>query len=438
MIKKYFIRHWAITLQIGTNSIVGYIFLKILAMKFGLSEEMDGFNIAYSIPFIILNISGFSFLHGIIATQFSKMIASGSGEINEVFSTTLSCMLCLGMILLVVCIMFSKEIAVLFAPGLSPNIQQIIQKLLVLMCPIAFTLGIATYLCAVLFAYSIPIVSEFSHLITRLGVIIWMLLFEHLGLVQIATGLVVSSFIGLIIVWYVFRIKTTLKYKPSFKLHMQGFRSIVRQSAWFMAVAVLAQASMFYMRRLATLDGPGVASAIIYALSLISPLSLIIGKPLAQIIGPKYIEHYTNQSILNAKNILFKQFLFCTFIGTASVVLINLNIEVVIGLLYGGGKFDIHSINAIVPLMKLLNWALIPAILMWVILVPVLNIDKINAGAKTYGFGYALHICFSYLLFYKFGKYGLAYAYVIGMSSQALLGLFYVYRDLSARGTQYV
>ncbi|HVN96727.1 MAG TPA: lipid II flippase MurJ [Syntrophorhabdaceae bacterium] len=435
MTRNDLFKHWALTGQIGFNSIIGYVFLKVLANKFGISEEMDGFNIAYSVPFIILNVSGFAFLHGIIAAQFSRMVASHTTEIDDVFSTTLNGMLCFGLILFLACVIFSKEIAILFAPGLSSSTQKMIQTLILLMCPIAFTLGMSTYLSAILFAYAIPIASELPQLITRLGVIIWMLVSgASISLVQIASGLLAWSFISLILVWYVFRRTTALKYRLSFSWNIKEVKDIARQSSSFMVVAILAQASMFYMRRLATLDGPGVASSIVYALSLVSPLSLIIGKPLAQIFGPKYIRYYANSALIHAKHIFLNLFLLCLIFAVAAVVLINLNADTVVSLLYGGGRFSRHAVEKIVPLFRLINWSLVPATLMWIIFIPVLNVSRSHAGARVYGIGYLLHLLFSYCLFPNYGRYGLAWAYIIGISAQAALGFAYVYHDLSAAG----
>ena len=59
--------------QVLANSLSGYLLYKVIAHYFGISEASSAFDIAFSVPFFIMSISGFSFLHGAISTMAAKL-----------------------------------------------------------------------------------------------------------------------------------------------------------------------------------------------------------------------------------------------------------------------------------------------------------------------------------------------------------------------------
>ena len=155
--------------QIAANSLVGYLFARMLAYQFGTSAQKDGFDIAYSVPFIVLNLSGLAYIHSVVMTQFARMLATKSPDINSVFSVVLTWMMTVAIVLLIVAALFSESLTALLAPGLSPAVQAETRQLLLLMLPLALTLGIGTFIGAILTAHEVPITGEFCQIISRGG-----------------------------------------------------------------------------------------------------------------------------------------------------------------------------------------------------------------------------------------------------------------------------
>jgi peptidoglycan biosynthesis protein MviN/MurJ (putative lipid II flippase) len=81
------VRHGLLTAQIAANALIGYLFLKVLATRFGASAEKDIFDIAYAIPFVILNVGGFAFAHGVMIAHFAKLSATRPEKVAPVFAT---------------------------------------------------------------------------------------------------------------------------------------------------------------------------------------------------------------------------------------------------------------------------------------------------------------------------------------------------------------
>src|SRR5580698_6048587 len=88
--KQLAIRHAKLTAQIVANAFIGYLFLKLLAVRFGASAEQDIFDIAYSIPFIILNVGGFSFAHAVVTSHFARLRTTRPHKLEPLFATTLT------------------------------------------------------------------------------------------------------------------------------------------------------------------------------------------------------------------------------------------------------------------------------------------------------------------------------------------------------------
>ena len=82
--------HAVVFLQLALNTIVGYGFARMLANMYGISATKDGFDIAYSVPFIILNLSGFAFGHAVVSTHFSKLRVENPEKLQPSSLTTTS------------------------------------------------------------------------------------------------------------------------------------------------------------------------------------------------------------------------------------------------------------------------------------------------------------------------------------------------------------
>src|SRR5262245_32470443 len=84
------LKHILHTGQIAGNALIGYLFLKVLATRFGTSAEKDIFDVAYSIPFLILNVGGLGFAHAVVSSYFAKTSVTRPHRSAQLFSTTVT------------------------------------------------------------------------------------------------------------------------------------------------------------------------------------------------------------------------------------------------------------------------------------------------------------------------------------------------------------
>lgn len=423
--------HVLFTLQIGLNVAVSYAFSKVLAYRFGTSAEKDGFDIAFSVPMIILSVGGFGFLSYAVTTHVAKMLESDRERLSSVFSTLLTYMMTICAALLVACIFFSGQVMALLGPGLTPEVMAQMRQLLPYLLPLIISLGFSTYFAAVLAGHSLPLTIEFSLIVTRLGAIGYVLCRGRaFGLDDVALGLSAASFLALAFEWYLVRRATGIRFRVRFYAPEPEFSLIVRQMAGLLAASLVIQISQAYMRRVATLDGVGTNAMLTYVLCVISPISVVLAKPIALTQGPRIARLIAKGDRQAARAMVLRCLLISGALAVGGAWFVWLAAEPLIGLVFGGGRFDAAAVAATAEMLRYCIWALPGLVAGWVILMPMLTMRNEHVPAMVTGMGYAFHLLLTWLMFPMLGRQGIALAYTIAMNLQATLGGFLVYREL--------
>ena len=427
--------HLLVFLQLASNAAVGYVFARLLAYMFGISAEKDGFDIAYSVPFIILTLSGFVFGHAVVTAHFARLRAANPEKLQVVFSTALNLMLVLGAGLVAVCFVIDEPLIKLLAPGLPAETQDHARHWMLLMLPLTMTLGLSTFMSAVLVAYEIPLTAESCQLVSRLGVIVWLFVAGAVcGLDEIAVALVCASVVGLAITAFVLHRQTGLRFTLEFSPLDEHVRGMIWQGGSFMIAALAAQASTAYMRRLATIDAIGTNAMLTYCFGLVAPLSILVGKPLALVMGPTYVALAAQGRYHDARRLLVQNLTISIGVGVTAAALVSMFATSFIRLLYQGGSFDESAVHTTAQMCVVCAWMLPPAIVLWVVLVPTINGKQRFLPAAIYLSGYLVQIAATASLFPVYGKNGLVIAYLLGVYLQALLSTAVAVRECFAAG----
>lgn len=426
------LNHLLLVGQIGANSVIGFVFSRMLSAMFGLSSAKDGFDIAYSVPYFVLNCSGFAFGHAVIATHFARLRIASPEKLQSAFSTLLNTMLLVGLVLMAGCVVADRQLITLLAPGLDPEVQEQTRRLMLLMLPLTLTLGVGTYLSAVLTAFSVPVSSELCQLASRLGIVAWYFLIgPTFGLEAVAMGLVAASPLALIYEWRLLARHARLRYTLALDMHDPEFRAVLGQCGAFLVAAISAQFSMAHMRRLATLDGPGTNAMLTCCFALVSPVSIIVGKPLAMVMGPAYARLLAANQHAAAQRVLWKSFAVTLTAGVATSGVLMALAPHVIKLLFFGGQFDLAAVASTAQMCRSMVWALPAAVVLWVVLMPILSKRNAVLPATIYTVGYVLQMVLSAILFPRFGQSGIIAGYLVAINSQALVSIVVLYWEAS-------
>jgi len=416
---KDILKHWALTAQIALNTLIGYLFIKFLASNWGTSAHKDAFDVAYAIPFLLMSVSGVTFLEAVITTRFSNMRGNDRARVSAMFSGILNYLLIFSTCLIGLTVIFSAQFTELLAPGLQEATKQEAQGLMLLFMPLVVVLGVGSLLSAILTAYQVPVGTEVYQLISRSGLIGGWLIFGYSPtLNETAISLSVFGACGLFFMWIVFARVTKLQYKPGLRDAHSEIRHVLNQGMGLILTSVLAQAALAYLRRLGSLDGVGTIAMLSYALALIYPLSVLAAKPIALVIGPRYIRYMKSGDFGSAKNILYFSCGGLLFITGGIAAVIYGNAQEVIEFILGGGQFDASVASLTGGLLGLAIWGLPAEAISRVLLVPLLNDGRMHAVSVIYSARYILQMGLSYTLFNWMGRNGLIWSYVVAVGLQ--------------------
>lgn len=428
----------SVAAQLIGNMLTAYLFSRVMARQFGTSGIKDAFDIANSVPMVVLSIGGFGWLHMVVTSHFSRLRATNEDAISGEFSGLLTLFAAVSIIVCIPIMFFVSSLAKALAPGFPPELLKILSQQILLMLPLVVTIGIGTYLSAIMAAYGMPVSMELGLMLSRIPVLaVAYLSKSQMELPFIAALMVIGGVGGCLIQWAFTKQLLGIVYRPRWPSWDESSRRLIQQSLAFIAAGLLSSISFAHMRRLATISGTGTVAAITYALSLVGPLSLVIGKPFAVVFGPAYIRglHKRESSV---DKFMWIQAASAIALGTLVAFILSVEGPRLLGILYGGGRFDAVSVAGTSALLKVFVWALPPLVLNWVVLFPMINRSNPATGGIVYCAGYGTQIVLNKILFTYIGVVGLAWSYVVCAIIQAAIGLMCVLWLKETRSVTYV
>ena len=418
----------------GLNILISYFFLRLVANQFGVTEEKAAFDIAYSVPFLVVSVTGFVFLHGALVKHFSELLIKSPEKVSADFNSISFVFMFAGCVSALLVYLFRFDLAYILAPGFSEQTSLFLSELIVYLLPLVISTSLFIYLSALLTAYKIPLAAETCSMISRVFIVLAFYFFQfEQDLKSISVYLSISSFVALIPALYLVFKHTDYKFLTKINLRSDGIGLFFKQAFAFILTGILAQISFAVMRGLASLEvlkdtGDSWLAALAYALSIIGPLSLIIGKPLALSFGPEYIKELFSSSSREAFSQLKKVFISSTLVTILASILIFYFSKDIITFLFQTGEFNAQAIELTSYILRWLVFSLPALVLMWLMLFPLLALSN-NLGAPiVYGAGYLSHIVFSFLFFKMFDVDGLLLAYLLMNYLQVFVAIYLMYR----------
>ncbi len=412
--------------QIVANSLAGYLFARTLAFHLGAGAEKSAFDIAWSLPFLVLNLAGFNFMYGVAASSFAALGSGREEQRQRLFSAVLGLMLLAGGALLVLGWLLAGPICRVLAPGLAPGLQAEIAAMARVMLPLSLVLGVSVFTGGVAAACRLPLTAEFSLLLVRLGFVAWAWAAAGFSLMAAAWALLLTG-VGasaVQIIW--FRAGTGLSFRPSLDLAAPGLAPVLRRAGGFLAAAALAQAAFAYMRRLGTLDGPGTVAALTYAGAVLNALDVLLGKTLSFMTGPRYVARREAGAGRAARAILGRGLAGALLLAVPCALVATIFMPWLIELLFGTGAFGSRDVARVAALARPLIWTLPFSVVLWVVLVPLLSRTAAWLGPAVYGGGYLLRLAIYHFCFPLWGAPALAWGWTVSTALSAGLGLLLV------------
>lgn len=398
--------------QIAINGVVGLLFARLLANKMGVTSLKDSFDAAYSVPFVILAVSGMSWLHSVVTSQIARS-NNDTERAQCFFSWGLRRLLYASLFICSLAFIFSGVIADFLVPGLSQDSKSLVANLIAIMVFLTFTLGLSTYFSAAILAYEIPVGMEAAQLISRGGAILAVLLFGYHGPISLAWSLLIWSVAGLVIF-----VVLLYKYTPLRLFVRSDFSEageVYRQGAWFVAAAVAAQLPQVQILRLASATQGNIA-LLGYAGLLGGALSTVIGKGISQAVSPRIARGVSNSNYYKLLGVSIG-------ISALPALIIWVFSYQITSIVFSGGLFTTADVLSTSGLVRLFALIIPVQVGLWIVLPKILKCKSVIAAPMSYvGASIFLFLIIS-PMYDAFGLSGIVSAQLVALLLHLFVGV---------------
>jgi peptidoglycan biosynthesis protein MviN/MurJ (putative lipid II flippase) len=409
--------------QILINSLSGYLFIRAIGTHYGLGIVASAFDVAFAVPFYVMSVSGFTFLHGAIASQLSRLKATSQKKEQELINTLVTISLLLSLFFFIAGYYYIDNLVEVFAPGFSEMGKELTRELLFFTLPLTVSLGLGTILGAVFTAHELPVAGEMPLTLARL-----LTTFYLVGgrgtppITEVGQSIFITSFLGLAILFLLMIKLAGIIYRPSLVFN-RDLLDFAKVSLGLFFASIMAVFSSAYMKRLASLGSSETVAAISFALAFVGPISLVLGKFFNFRNTAKDARLLMGDHLDARWSSLLRE-IFLTVIVSGIIALLILSLlPDLVKLLFYGGQFDYLAVARVCEFAVPLIWSLIPSVILWTVLSPILNGKGRYYAGIIYALGSVFQIVVNFLLFNRIGPIVLVWSYTAGIFLQCGLSL---------------
>jgi putative peptidoglycan lipid II flippase len=216
--------------SILASRLLGFLREWAVAHQFGSSAITDAYYTAFTLPdFVNYLVAGASLSITFIPV-FAKYLAEDNEEEGwRVFSTVITAMVLLLLILVVVGEIFAPELLHVIAPGFNPAEKAHTVFLTRLMMPAQIFFYLGSILCAVQYAKGRFVVPSLAPVIYNCGIILGgFLLASTMGITGFSVGVLAGAFVGNFLLQIYGARRVGARFKPNLNLRHPGFLMFIK------------------------------------------------------------------------------------------------------------------------------------------------------------------------------------------------------------------
>ena len=182
------------------SALLGLFRDRLLAGRFGASDELDVYYTAFRIPDFISMVLILGAIAAAITPVFSRYLVRSKKEAFNFLSNLLNLFLISLIVICTILIIFTPQLLSLIAPGFSEDKKELTVLLTRIMFLSPILLGISNIVSAVLRVFRRFLITSLSPIMYNLGIIFGILFFvPRFGLQGLAWGVVLGGFLHLLI-----------------------------------------------------------------------------------------------------------------------------------------------------------------------------------------------------------------------------------------------
>lgn len=324
------------------SRLFGFIRDRLLAANFGAGDALDSYYAAFRLPDFIFNTLIFGALGSALIPQFVKLWLADKKKAYELANNVLNILTLVILIFTIIFWILAPNFIPLITPGFSQPKQLLTLSLTRIMLASIIFFSLSTIMASILnslkkfFSYSL------APVLYNLGIIFGIIYFKSLGIMGVAYGVVLGSFLHFLI-QLIAAIKAKWRYQFIFKLEpitKKVFRLMLPRSFGLAAI----QLNEIFITIFASLLNSG-SLAIFYLANNIQFVPInIFGISLSTVVFPTFSQFWARDEKENFHDKLitsFRQVIY--FIIPITLFFIFFKNEIV-SLLLGTGKFSQEAI----------------------------------------------------------------------------------------------
>ncbi len=317
----------------------------VVSAHFGLSQELDAYFIAGTVPTIINNIVAGSAITAAIMPAFARYLTAGKrNEFWYVASLITNIILVITAVLTALAMLFAGPLIGLVGAGFPPATQALAANLLVIMMPTLVLGAGLNMLMAVLNALDRFTAPALIFLALNLGIITTVILLSPvLGIYAVAWGFLIGVTLQVLIQFVELRLE-----RPEFHWHLDwrhpAVREVLRAFVPITALSIIAQLNYIVDKTMATGLPAGSVGALYYADSVLG-LFYMVGISLGIGVFPSLSRMAVTDDQASTARAVTVSMRLLIFILTPLTLLMIAFSSPVIGVLLERGRFDAGAVQ---------------------------------------------------------------------------------------------
>ncbi len=322
----------------------------VIAWRFGIGDELDTFNVAQNIPFLLISVAGTSFQTAFIPTYVQVQKREGSQAAQQLFSSSIVCVFCLFAFLIILTLLAEPLYLPYLAQGFSPEKLTLTNRLLWLVAPTVLLAGMSNFWGTVLNVGNVFALVAAIPLATIIVTILSLLMVPDLGIYALAGSITLGATTELLIIGTALRRKgVSLQFKWYGKTPY--LKQIARLSFSLMLSNLFASGSGLVNVAIAASLAAGSVASLGFANKLIAMPIGLMATALGTALMPHFSRMTAEEDWTQIQHTL-KRFLQLSLGVTIPVtMIIVLFAEQLTRLVFQRGAFDKGDVNVVSVLL---------------------------------------------------------------------------------------
>ena len=401
------------------SKIFGFLREIIIASYYGTTLSTDAFFVAQNIPTIAFAAIGAAISVAVIPI-YTKLLKKDKNQASYFINNLMTLSIILTTFLMIICIIFSKQIVFLVAPSLSGDGMELASKILkILSITIYFTMF--SYILGGMLnsknKFYVPQLAAIPYNI--ISVLFVMILSKKLDIWALVIGTIIGMLLQTIV--HIIPITKFNKYKFIVDFKEKNLKKLWMLS-WPMVVTVLfQQLNLVVDKNLASGFAVGSISAINYSNRIVGIIYGIFSVSLMTVLYSKFNEFIIDKKKSNVFSLLIKSLNIVLLVTLPFTIISLIFNSSVVSIVFGRGAFDANSVAMTSEVYKYYALSIFSMAANDIILRCYYSLDNSKTPMIITIIGVIINVILSVLLSKWLGLKGLAIGTSIAMTIQTVL-----------------